>query len=133
MSMTDSIADMITRIRNALMANHSEVLIPKSKLKVEIAKILLQEGYIEDFSEPKEKDENSRYFCIKLKYTDRKPVIRGIQKHSKPGRRIYVDRERILPVANGFGTLILTTSKGVMTGYDAKKQGFGGEVLIRVW
>jgi len=129
--MTDPIADMITRIRNASLLRFESVRIPSSKLKKEIARILKEEGYIQDLRE----DEEGKFkvLVLHLKYHDRKSVIRVIQKVSKPGRRRYVSNDQVFDVANGYGTLIVSTSKGVMTGYQARKTGVGGEPLIQVW
>ncbi len=131
----DPIADMLTRIRNALMAKHPNVLMPHSKMKVEIARILKEEGYIEDYrvtgQAPKLNLE------IDLKYwgprRQRRPVISNLQRVSKPGRRIYVGKDEIPWVLSGMGIAILTTTKGVMTGQQARRMGVGGEVLCYVW
>ncbi|HEX8053917.1 MAG TPA: 30S ribosomal protein S8 [Thermoleophilaceae bacterium] len=132
MSMTDPIADFLTRIRNGLRADRDAVDIPASRFKVEIARILREQGYIEDYSvEPAEVGEVVR---VRLKYTqDRAPVISGIQRVSRPGRRTYVNATEIPKVLGGMGTSIVSTSKGVMTGHDARRQGVGGEVVAYVW
>jgi small subunit ribosomal protein S8 len=132
MSVTDPIADLLTRIRNAQRADHDWVDIPASKFKVEVARILHEQGYIQDFSlEPAPVGQTLR---IVLKYTeDRRPVITGLKRVSKPGRRIYVDHANIPKVLGGMGTAILSTSKGVMTGHQARRQGVGGEVVAYVW
>jgi len=132
MSVTDPIADLLTRIRNAQRADHDWVDIPASKFKVEVARILREQGYIQDFSlEPAPVGQTLR---IVLKYTeDRRPVITGLKRVSKPGRRIYVDHANIPKVLGGMGTAILSTSKGVMTGHQARRQGVGGEVVAYVW
>jgi small subunit ribosomal protein S8 len=132
MSMTDPIADFLTRIRNGLRADRDAVDIPASRFKVEIARILREQGYIEDYSvEPAEVGEVVR---VRLKYTqDRAPVITGIQRVSRPGRRTYVNATEIPKVLGGMGTAIVSTSKGVMTGHDARRQGVGGEVVAYVW
>src|SRR5919198_1453393 len=126
MSLTDPIADFLTRIRNGLQADHELVDIPSSRLKLEMARVLREQGYIEDFSaEPARVGEVLR---IRLKYTeDRAPVISGMQRVSKPGRRTYVNAGEIPKVLGGMGTAIVSTSKGVMTGHDARRQGVGGE------
>ncbi len=134
----DPIADMLTRIRNALMAGHDTVSMPSSKLKEAIARIMKEEGYIEDFkvkADPKHK--GMKILTIRLKYVGerrhRRPVIRGLERVSKPGRRIYV-RKRDLPwVKAGLGIAIVTTPKGVMTSERARKLGVGGEVICKIW
>ncbi len=132
MSMTDPIADFLTRIRNGLRADHELVDIPASKFKVELARILREQGYIEDYAtEPARVGEALR---VTLKYTEgRQPVISGMSRVSKPGRRTYVDHTHIPKVLGGMGTAILSTSKGVMTGHEARRQGVGGEVVAYVW
>lgn len=130
--MTDPIADMLTRIRNALMARHEEVVVPSSRLKEEIARILKAEGFIQHY-EVSQKGAR-RTMRIVLKYTDgRRPVLSGLSRVSKPGRRVYVSRDEIPRVKGGLGFAILSTSKGVMTGEDAWRAGVGGEVLCYVW
>lgn len=132
---SDTIADMLTRIRNALMVNHQEVQIPYSKLKVEIARVLEEEGYIEGYRVGDEKP--FALITVKLKYfgsrRDRHPVITGLKRVSKPGRRVYVGAKDIPWVLSGMGIAILTTNRGVMTGQRARRQGLGGEVLCYVW
>ena len=132
MSQTDPIADFLTRIRNGLIATHDEVEIPASTFKAELARILREQGYIEDFSvEPARVGQVLR---VRLKYTEeRRPVISGIQRVSRPGRRTYVDRAHIPKIQGGMGTAIVSTSKGVMTGHDARREGVGGELVARVW
>ena len=127
MAVTDPISDMLTRIRNAHHALHSEVLIPKSKVKVALAEILKEEGYISDYSVSDE-DIN-----ITLKYHKGKAVILGLRKVSTPGRRIYVGAQDIPRVQNGLGICIMSTSKGIMEGSNAHSQNVGGEVLCEVW
>ena len=135
MSMTDPVADMLTRIRNGIMAAHETVEIPSSKLKTEIARILREQGYIESF----ENVEGSAgpagdRLLVRLKYTEnRTSVISGIRRVSRPGQRTYVDATHIPKVLGGMGTAILSTSHGVMTGHDARKAGVGGEVVAEVW
>ena len=137
--MTDPIADMLTRLRNAVTAKHTRVDMPASKLKAEIARILQDEGYIQGFrvvEEPAEKAGRQPRQVIRvfLKYGPRgEKVISGIERISRPGRRVYFGRHEVPPVLAGLGTSILTTSRGVMTGKDAVKQGVGGEVLCNVW
>ena len=127
MPVVDPIANMLTRIRNAYMALHKEVNIPLSKLKLEIADILKREGFILDYT-PKERD-----FKIKLKYFNGKPVINGLKKVSKPGRRIYVKADEIPNVRNGLGICILSTSQGILEGKEAKKKRVGGEIICEIW
>jgi small subunit ribosomal protein S8 len=132
MAVTDPIADFLTRIRNALGADHEWVDIPASTLKAELARILREQGYIESFST--EPDRVGELIRIQLKYTeDRKPVISGLERVSKPGRRTYVGSTEIPKVLGGMGTTIVSTSRGVMTGHDARREGVGGEVLAYVW
>jgi small subunit ribosomal protein S8 len=130
----DPIADMLTRIRNALMARKMEVEIPNSKLKVEIARILKEEGYIEDY---RMDEEFPPKLILSLKYfgprRSRRPVISDLQRVSKPGRRIYVGKDEIPRVLSGMGIAILTTSQGLMTDRDARRKRIGGEVLCYVY
>ena len=130
--LTDPIGDYLTRIRNALRAGHEAVDIPASRLKLEMSRILKEQGYITDFSsEPGRVGELIR---IRLKYTaDQEPVISGIERVSRPGRRRYVDHETVPRVYGGTGTAIVSTSRGVMTGHEAKARGVGGEVVAYVW
>ncbi len=132
---SDPIADMLTRIRNGLMAGMSSVEVPASKLKVEIARILKDEGYIEDYSVGEEKPFS--LITINLKYhgsrRERKPVITHIQRVSKPGRRVYRSRADLPRVMSGIGIAIVTTPKGVMTAQQARREHVGGEVLCYVW
>jgi small subunit ribosomal protein S8 len=135
MTMTDPIADLLTRIRNAAAAQHQDVSIPSSKLGREIARILHEQGYIEAFDvhAPAE-GRPGQELTITLKYTQaRKPVITGLQRVSRPGQRTYVDHAHIPRIQGGMGTAIMSTSKGVMTGHDARIEGVGGEVVARVW
>jgi small subunit ribosomal protein S8 len=133
MSMNDPIADMLTRIRNACMQRHTDVAIPKSKLKLAIADILKQEGYIRDYKvQPAERTFEN--IVLDLKYTpDRQPVIAGLKRVSRPGLRIYTKHQDIPRVRGGMGLSILSTPKGVMSGYEAYRQNIGGEVLCYVW
>jgi small subunit ribosomal protein S8 len=129
---TDPIADYLTRIRNAIRAGHDEVEIPFSNLKIELSRILKEQGYIKDFSrKPAAVGES---VVVELKYTEeRQPVIFGIERVSRPGRRRYVDHENIPRVQGGTGTAIVSTSSGVMTGHEARAKGVGGEVVAYVW
>ena len=132
MSMTDPIADFLTRIRNGIMAAHETVVIPDSKLKREMARILAEQGYIEGFDvEPGQPGER---IVVRLKYTEnRTSVISGLKRVSRPGQRTYVDAKHVPKVLGGMGTTIVSTSQGVMTGHDARKAGVGGEVVAHVW
>ena len=131
MSHTDPIADMLTRIRNAIMAEKKDVDIPLSKIKLEISKIFKREGYISDYKVEKEFPGK---IVIDLKYKDKKNnVIEGLKKISKPGLRVYSDTDSIPEVLGGLGLAILSTSKGLMTGKECKKNRIGGEVLIYIW
>ena len=137
--MTDPIADMLTRIRNAVGSRHTRVDLPASKLKVEIARILQDEGYIATFKmveEPAERAGKSarQVIRLQLKYgPGGEKVISGIERESRPGRRVYAGRDGVPPVLGGLGVNILTTSRGVMTGRAAQKAGVGGEILCNVW
>jgi len=135
MSMTDPVADFLTRLRNAAKAQHHDVAIPSSKLKRELARILKEQGYIESYTvEPPTADRRGEQITITLKYTnERRPVISGLQRVSRPGQRTYVDHSHIPRIQGGMGTSIISTSKGVMTGHEARQQGVGGEVVARVW
>src|ERR671939_825932 len=127
---TDPIADFLTRIRNGLRADHDEVEIPASTFKAEIARILQEQGYIEGFEV--EPARVGRVLRVRLKYTeDRKPVIQGLQRVSKPGRREYVQAGSVPKVQGGMGTAIVSTSQGVMTGHEARRAGVGGELVAR--
>jgi len=129
---TDPIADLLTRIRNGLQADHDFVVLPASKLKTQVARILTEQGYVESYGlEPGRVGQSLR---VTLKYTeDRRPVIAGIQRLSKPGRRRYVGAGEVPKVLGGMGTAIVSTSRGVMTGHDARRAGVGGELVARVW
>jgi len=132
MNMTDPVADMISRIRNGVRAKLPKVDVPSSKLKVEIARILKDEGYISNFKV--NEDDKQNMLRVFLKYGPRgERVITGIQRVSRPGRRVYFGRDDVPEVLAGLGTSILTTSRGVMTGREAVKSGVGGEVLCNVW
>ncbi len=135
MSMSDPIADMLTRMRNAMMRQHQTVSVPHSKVKEAVAQVLKEEGYIEDFQVLPEKPQ--AVILVKLKYVggrrDRRPVITGLERVSRPGRRIYAGKKEIPWVLSGMGVVVLTTSKGIMTGQKARQLGLGGEVLCKVW
>ena len=135
MSMTDPIADFLTRLRNAAKAQHQDVTIPSSKLKRELARILKEQGYIEGYElQPPSAEHPGERITVTLKYTeDRKPVISGMQRVSRPGQRTYVDHAHIPRIQGGMGTAIISTSKGVMTGHEARQAGVGGEVVAKVW
>jgi small subunit ribosomal protein S8 len=129
---TDPIADYLTRIRNAIRAGHDDVTIPASTLKMEVSRILKEQGYITDFfKKPAPVGESIE---VTLKYTeDRRPVILGIERVSRPGRRRYVDHKTVPRVQGGTGTAIISSSVGVMTGHEARQKGVGGEVVAYVW
>lgn len=132
MTMTDPVADMLTRIRNGVQARHDSVSLPASKLKASIARILKEEGFIDDFEVVKEGPQGN--IKIRLRYVERKqPVISGLKRVSKPGLRVYVQRQQIPRVYGGLGIAILSTPKGVMTGQSAWRQQVGGEILCYVW
>ena len=130
--LTDPIADYLTRVRNALHAGHPELEVPASRLKVELSRILAEQGYIDGYEvEPTRVGEAIR---IRLRYTDdRHPVITGLERVSRPGRRRYVSSDEVPRVMGGMGTAILSTSAGVMTGHEASQRGVGGEVVAYVW
>jgi len=130
--LTDPVSDYLTRIRNALGSGHDEVEIPASRLKLEMSRILKEQGYIRDFNSQSGRVGES--IRIRLKYTeDRRPVIAGLERISRPGRRRYVDHRQVPRVHGGTGTAIISTSTGVMTGHEAKQKGVGGEVVAYVW
>jgi len=130
--LTDPIADYLTRIRNGIRAGHDEVEIPYSNLKLELSRILKEQGYIKDFS--RKPARVGELINVELKYTeDRQPVIIGIERVSRPGRRRYVNHENVPRVHGGTGTAIVSTSVGVMTGHEAKQKGVGGEVVAYIW
>ncbi len=131
MAVTDPIADMLIRIKNATMSGKDNVCIPFSKMKLEIVKVLAEEGFIENFSVLEEK--NLSQISIKLKLEGKSLVISEIQRVSKPGRRIYTGKAKIPKVLQGRGVVILSTSAGIMTGDEARKKGLGGEVLCKIW
>jgi small subunit ribosomal protein S8 len=130
--LTDPIADYLTRIRNALGSGHDQVEIPASRLKLEMTRILKEQGYIRDYV--KEPSRVGEAIKISLKYTeDRRPVIAGLERISRPGRRRYVDHKHVPRVDGGTGTAIVSTSVGVMTGHEANRKGVGGEVVAYIW
>jgi len=132
MSMTDPIADMLTRIRNGITSRHERIELPSSKLKVELAKILKSEGFISNFKVVEEGTQPT--LRVYLKYSDDgEPVIHGIERISRPGRRVYRGKEEIPQVLGGLGLAIVSTSQGVLSGQDAVRKGVGGEVLCQVW
>jgi small subunit ribosomal protein S8 len=132
MSMTDPISDLLTRVRNGMMAKHDTVDVPASRMKVEIVKILKDEGYIDDFSVREQ--ERQGVITVQLKYQgDGSRSIIGLQRVSRPGRRVYCGKDEIPDVLNGLGVTILSTSRGVLTGSSCRKLGVGGEVLCNVW
>jgi small subunit ribosomal protein S8 len=130
--LTDPIADYLTRVRNGLGADRTEVEIPASRLKVEVSRILKEQGYITDYAV--EPTAVGQVIKVQLRYTEaRRPVITGIERVSRPGRRRYVNHSEVPRVMGGMGTAILSTSSGVMTGHEARNQGVGGEVVAYVW
>lgn len=137
MIVTDPIADMLTRIRNSLMAGHTLVAIPSSKMKMAIANILKEEGFIVDYEVVKGKQPDRKVLRIRLKYVGerrtQRSVITGLERVSRPGRRVYTKKREIPWVLSGMGIAILSTPKGVMTGQRARQLGMGGEVLCKVW
>lgn len=137
MTVIDPIADMLTRIRNGVMAGHTLVALPSSKLKLEIAKILKDEGFIEGFEVADTESSAQKVLRLKIKYVgerrERRPVISGIERVSKPGRRVYTKKQDIPWVLSGIGVAIISTPKGVMTGARARQLGVGGEILCKVW
>jgi small subunit ribosomal protein S8 len=128
---TDPIADMLTRIRNAVLARHEFTLVPSSRMKLSIAKILKEEGFIRDYEVLKDKPQ--MVIKVYLKYVEKEPVISGLKRISKPGLRIYVQRKEIPRIYGGTGIAIISTPKGVMIGQQAWRQGLGGEMLCYVW
>jgi small subunit ribosomal protein S8 len=131
MNMTDPIADMLTRIRNAIMARHTRVMIPASNMKIAIAQILKEEGYIKDFDVVKDTPQGT--IRLTLRYVDKRPVLSQLKRISKPGLRVYTRRDSIPRVRGGLGTAILSTPQGLMTGRKAYQLGLGGEVVCYVW
>jgi small subunit ribosomal protein S8 len=137
MSVNDPIADMLTRIRNAVMVGHQMVALPSSKLKVAITKILKEEGFITSYEVVDGKITGQKVLRIRLKYVgerrERKPVISGLERISRPGRRVYTNKREIPWVLSGMGVAIISTPKGVMTGQRARQLGVGGELLCKIW
>lgn len=135
MSMSDPIADMLNRIRNATMREHETVSLPASSMKERLAEVMKIEGYIEDYQVLP--DEPQNVLRLKLKYVgdrrNRRPVISGLKRVSSPGRRVYVGKDEIPWVLSGMGIAVLTTSKGLMTGQEARRLGVGGEVICQIW
>ena len=131
MSLSDPIGDMLARLKNSQMRNHKKIEMPSSKFKAKIAEILKSEGYIVDFEVKSEK--NKANLQISLKYNSGNPVISSIERVSKPGRRIFSSAESLPKINNGLGIAIISTSKGVMTGIDARKQKLGGEIICKVF
>jgi small subunit ribosomal protein S8 len=137
MAINDPIADMLTRIRNAVMSGQTLVAMPSSKIKVEIAKIMKDEGYLEGFEMVEGENQTQKILRLKIKYVGerrtRRAVLSGIERVSKPGRRIYTKKQEIPWVLSGIGVAILSTPKGVMTGARARQLGVGGEIICKVW
>lgn len=137
MSVNDPIADMLTRVRNAVMAGQAQAAMPSSKIKAEIAKILKDEGFLESFDVVDGEKPGFKVLRLKIKYVgerrERRPVLSGIERVSSPGRRIYTRKTEIPWVLSGLGVAILSTPKGVMTGARARQLGVGGEILCKVW
>ncbi len=129
--MNDPIADMIIRIKNALMASHETVMVPHSRVKEEISKILVENKYVESYQVEKKMPQTELVF--KLRYVGKVPAITDVRRVSKPGRRIYTSSAKVPKALGGYGITIVSTSKGVMTDKDARKQNVGGEVLCQVW
>lgn len=137
MNVTDPIADMLTRIRNVAISNGTLVSMPSSKLKAEIARILMEEGYVESFDVVEGEKPYQKVLRLRLKYIgerrDRRPLITGLERVSRPGCRVYSKKTEIPWVLSGIGVAILSTPKGIMTGQRARKMGVGGEILCKVW
>ena len=137
MTMTDPIADMLTRIRNSILSGQALTAMPSSKIKVEIAKILKDEGYLESYEISEDEKSPQKVLRLKIKYfgerRERKPVMTGIERVSRPGRRVYTKKQDIPWILSGMGVAILSTPKGIMTGQRARQMGVGGEILCKVW
>jgi small subunit ribosomal protein S8 len=137
MSVSDPIADMLTRVRNAVMAGHVTTAMPSSKMKAAIAKILKEEGFIESYEVVDGERPGRKVLRLRLKYIgerrNRRPVLTGLERVSRPGRRVYTGKKDIPWVLSGMGIAIISTPKGMMTGQKARKQGVGGEVVCKVW
>jgi small subunit ribosomal protein S8 len=137
MSMSDPIADMLTRVRNAVLSGQAMTAMPASKVKVEIAKILKEEGYLETYEVADGERPSQKVLRVRIKYLgerrERRPVITGLERISRPGRRIYTKKQDIPWVLSGLGVAILSTPKGIMTGARARQLGVGGEILCKIW
>jgi small subunit ribosomal protein S8 len=137
MSVNDPIADMLTRIRNAVLSGHAQVAMPSSNIKIEIAKILKEEGFLDGYEVVEGEKASDKVLRLKIKYVgerrERRPVIAGLERVSKPGRRIYTRKQDIPWVLSGLGVAILSTPKGVMTGVRARQLNVGGEILCKIW
>jgi len=137
MSVSDPIADMLTRVRNAVMAGHSVTAMPSSKIKADIAKILKEEGFIKSYQVVDGERPGQQVLRLRLKYVgerrERRSVLTGLQRVSRPGRRVYTGKRDIPWVLSGMGIAILSTPKGVMTGQQARKHGVGGEIICKIW
>ena len=134
MAMTDPIADMLTRIRNAARAGHENVEMPASCVKEALLKVLVAEGYLQDFKRVKAKDRGGEALRVQLRFDKaRKPIMNGLRRISRPGRRVYVGIERIPPLRAGLGANILSTCKGILVDREAKKAKVGGEIICSVW
>ena len=137
MSVSDPIADMLTRVRNAVMAGHVMTAMPSSKMKVAIAKILQEEGFIESYEVVDGERPGHKILRLRLKYIgerrNRRPVLTGVERVSRPGRRVYTGKKDIPWVLSGMGIAIISTPQGMMTGQKARKQGVGGEIVCKVW
>jgi len=137
MSVSDPIADMLTRIRNAILVGQSQVVMPSSKMKVEIARILKEEGYLERYQVVEGERPGQPVLRLRIKYVgerrQRRPVLTGLERVSRPGRRVYTKKRDIPWVLSGMGVAILSTPKGIMTGQKARSLGVGGEILCKVW
>lgn len=130
----DPIADFLTRIRNALSVGHDEITLPSSKTKAEIARVLKEQGYIAEYLTAPSSDHPGDELTVRLRYDDdRRPVLTGLKRISKPGRRVFVAKQDIPRVLGGMGTTIMSTSGGIMTGHEATKKGLGGEIWAEVW
>lgn len=129
--MTDTVADMIIRIKNAYMARHKQVVMPASMLRENIAKILVETGYVESFVRQEQAPQDE--ISLVLRYVNGKPALTDLERISKPGRRVYASSENLPRVLNGYGTAVISTSFGVMTSQQAKEKHIGGEILFKVW
>ena len=129
----DPISDLLTRLRNALAVRHASIVLPTSKIKVAVAKLLLEQGYVSGVSEVNVKENNFPQLKIDLKYSNQTSVIRGLRRISKPGQRIYQTAKNIKPVLGGVGVAVVSTSQGLLTDAEARAKGLGGEVLFKVW